>query len=193
MRKKILLPAFVLVALVHLYVPANMILDKEKTIREGATFRFKTAPVDPSDPFIGKYINLYFDESSFQIPRTEEFNQGETIYVTLDADEQGFAEIVGISKERPVEREDYVEATVSYAYVDTMTTINILYPFDRFYMEESKALNAEKAYNAAALDSTSVTYALVNVRNGDAVIKDVLINGIPIREAARIYKDPATE
>ena len=193
MNKKILLPAFVVVALVQLFIPANMIFNKQKTIQQGSLFRFKTAPVDPTHPFIGKYINLYFEEAAFTIPRTEEYAQGQTIYVSFDADANGFAEIIEVSKEKPLEREDYVQATVSYAYVDTATTINIMYPFERFYMEESKASNAEKAYNAAAMDSTSITYALVSIRNGDAVIKDVLINGIPIREAAKLYKEPIYE
>ena len=55
-------------------------------------------------------------------------------------------------------------------------------------MEESKAHNAEQVYIESAIDTTQIAYALVSIRYGDAVVKDVIINGIPIRQAALQYK-----
>ncbi len=37
--------------LAQLYVPASMIFRNERVIREGTAFKFKTAPIDPNDPF----------------------------------------------------------------------------------------------------------------------------------------------
>ena len=50
-------------------------------------------------------------------------------------------------------------------------------PFDRFYMEESKAPKAEKVYNAANSDQRKETYALVYIKDGTAVLNDVIIDG----------------
>ena len=47
-------------------------------------------------------------------------------------------------------------------------------------MEESKALAAEQAYIKASADTSKVTYALIKVKNGDAVIENVFINNKPI-------------
>ena len=56
----------------------------------------------------------------------------------------------------------------------------IEFPFDRFYMEESKAYDAELTYNRTLPDTSQVAYALVNIKNGESVLKDVMINGISI-------------
>jgi uncharacterized membrane-anchored protein len=186
-NKKILFPAFILIALVQLYVPVSMILGKEKVISQGEVYRFRTQPVDPSDPFRGKYINLSFEENSIRLPNASEWYEGDPVYVILATDEKGFAKIDSLTKDLPATGDDYVKASISYIIHDTVSHVTIQYPFERFYMEESKATNAELAYNEALRDSAQITYALVSIKDGDAVIRDVLINGIPIREAAKNF------
>ena len=61
LNKRYLFAGFILVALLQLFVPANMIWQEEGTIQEGTEFHFKVAPVDPNDPFRGKYISLAFE------------------------------------------------------------------------------------------------------------------------------------
>ncbi|MBD3630845.1 GDYXXLXY domain-containing protein [Cyclobacterium sp.] len=58
-NKKIVLPVFVLIALLQLYLPAKMILDREDILHKGKEYKFKTQPIDPNDPFRGKFIALY--------------------------------------------------------------------------------------------------------------------------------------
>ena len=179
-----------IMVLAQLYIPARMIFDSENILAEGREFMFKTAPIDPTDPFRGKYIVLTFDESSAQVSNDEDWYEGQPVFINLTTDEKGFAKIQSVLKNEPIDSEDYVSATVRYvAKSDSFTNVSISYPFDRFYMEESKAYDAELAYNEAALDSNQTTYALVSVKKGDAVVKDVLINGVPIREAAMNRQD----
>ena len=182
MKKKILLPAFIIMALLQLYVPAKMISGKENVLAEGNEFMFKTAPIDPSDPFRGKYIVLSFEENTAQVANAEDWNSGDPVYVSLTKNEEGFAKILTISKDEPLETPDYVKANIQYTVSDSISHIMVEYPFDRYYMEESKAPQAEIAYNESARDSTQITYALVSVKNGDAVLQGVFINGVPIRE-----------
>ncbi len=191
-NKKIILPAFAILCMAQLFIPYNMISSKEKVWKHGKEFRFRTEPIDPSDPFRGKYINLSFAEGSVTVPNADEWIQGNPIYVNLGEDEKGFAKIISVSKEKP-EGADFVEAVTGYVYTDSITTVTIHYPFDRFYMEESKAYNAELAYAESARDTMQVTYALVAIKDGDAVVKDVLINGVPIREVARYYEEKIYE
>jgi len=183
MNKKFAIPAFFIMALAQVYFPAQIIFNSEKVFREGNEFLFKTAPIDPTDPFRGKYIVLSFEETSARVSNAVDWNYGDPVYVSLSTNEKGYATIQSISKDKPENSEDYVKASIGYVSGDSAAHVTIQYPFDRFYMEESKAYDAEIIYSESLRDTAQVTYALVAVKNGDAVVKDVVINGVPVREA----------
>ncbi|UII78259.1 GDYXXLXY domain-containing protein [Flagellimonas sp. CMM7] len=187
--KKVLFPLFILVALAQLYVPAKMIWDKEDVLDSGKEYKFKTAPIDPSDPFRGKYIVLSYDENTIEIPDEHDWIRGEVIYVSITEDKKGFAKIKSVSKEKIDLNQNFIKAKVGFITSFDTTKLTIDYPFDRFYMEESKAYDAELTHRESQRDTTKITYALVNVKNGDAVLKDVLIDGIPIRELVKAKQD----
>lgn len=184
-RKKIILSAFILTVFVQLTVPVKMILDREDILKNGSEYKFRMAPIDPTDPFRGKYITLWYEEDLVEIQTHEKWNQGETVFVILSTDDEGFAEIHSVVKEEPNSNSEYVKARVNYFFQDSSNTIRIDYPFNRFYMEESKAYGAELAYRESQTDTTQTAYALVSIKEGDAVLKDVLINDIPIREIVK--------
>jgi len=178
--KKILLPLFVLLVLAQWYVPAKMIWDREDILDTGTEYKFRTAPIDPNDPFRGKYISLNYQENWLELTDDADWERGETVYVLLSKDEGGFANIASVSKERPTGKGDFLKAKVSFISGDQPKRLVIDYPFDRFYMEETKAKEAEKTYFESLRDSSQVTYSLVNIKNGEAVLKDVLIDGVSI-------------
>ena len=172
--KKITIALFLIMCLAQWFVPAKMIYDSERVILEGIPYKFKTLPVDPSDPFRGKYITLNFEQNMINVTAGSIWSSGEIIYVTFTTDSAGFAQAAAVDKVRPSSG-DYLKTTVSY----TTSEPYLLYfelPFERFYLEESKASQAEQAYWRAQADSTQVTYGLVAIREGTAVLKDVMIN-----------------
>ncbi|HKC66640.1 MAG TPA: GDYXXLXY domain-containing protein [Bacteroidia bacterium] len=180
--KKILLIAFVLMALLQLAVPLKMVLDQEKIIATGIEYKFRIAPVDPYDAFRGRYITLNFDKSSFEILSADTFVRDESIYICLKTDSAGFADIKDVSKTVPAYKTDYVSAKVNYFY-DSRLAFN--FPFNKYYMEETKAPEAEKIYrDAIKRDTIQNAYALVSVKDGQAVLKDVIINGVSIKTLA---------
>lgn len=183
--KKIILPIFILVALAQLYVPSKMIYDREEILETGTDYKFSTAPIDPSDLFRGKYIILSYKDNVVDVKNEKSWIATETVYVSLDTDEAGFAKIESISKEKPSENQDFIKAEVSTVSSDGTNKLTIYFPFDRYYMEESKAYDAELVYTKSLQDTTQVAYALVSIKNGDAVLKDVLINGISIKEIVK--------
>ncbi len=183
--KKLLLFVFILVALAQLYVPAKMIFNKEDTLKTGIDYKFNAAPIDPTDPFRGKYIILGYKGNVAVIDNEKDWVAGETVYVFLENDQKGFAKIKSVSKEKPIDSQDYFKAEVSAVSSDGSNKLTIYYPFDRFYMEESKASDAEVIYAKTLRDTTQVTYALVSIKNGDAVLKDVLINNVSIKEVVK--------
>ena len=107
----------------------------------------------------------------------------ETAFVLLDKDAEGFAKIIAVLKQEPDNQHDYVKVKIYRAYGSDKNRFRITYPFDRFYMEETKAPDAEKIYRQSAGDpDKKPAYTLVAVKNGNAVLKDVIINGRSVKD-----------
>ncbi|TXK24677.1 GDYXXLXY domain-containing protein [Pontibacter qinzhouensis] len=180
--KNFLLPVFILVCLAQLYIPVSMIRNKEDILQNGKEFKFLTAPIDPYDPFRGKYVSLDFKENNFPVNNAEAWKRGCSIYLHLKTDTQGFTTISGISPERPAATTDYIAGKVEYvSHHSGRNHVFFQLPFDRYYMEESKAYEAEVAYRTLQQDSTQLTYALVRVKEGEAVLQEVLVNEVPLK------------
>ncbi|WP_299259942.1 GDYXXLXY domain-containing protein [uncultured Aquimarina sp.] len=170
---------FIIVALAQIFVPIQMVMDSESTIISGVAYRFKTRPIDPTDPFRGKYIKLHYDMDHFNTEDST-YVVGEEIYIYLKNDSEGFAEVSQISKTLLQSETDYVTARVTYYYKGK---VNFQLPFNTFYMEETKAYDAELAYaKANRRNLSNNVYALVYIKDDDVVLKDVFINDIPIQE-----------
>lgn len=180
MKTKYLIIAFAITALLQAAVPLKMIYDSEMTEKHGAEYRFRTTPVDPTDPFRGKYITLDFEAEAVNTQDTT-WVRNEKIYASLGKDSLGFATITNVSREKPTDNSDYIATKVGYYYG---RDLHIDLPFDRFYMEEGKAYEAETAYREYNLAAVKFmpAYAIVAVKDGNSVLKNVIIDGIPIKE-----------
>ena len=177
---KFIFPLFLIMCVVQWFVPARMIFEHEDVIDKGITFFFKTAPIDPNDPFRGKYIYLNYDFTEVITDSVHQWKQGEKVYVIIKKNPDGFAVPDKISKDEPVSQINYVRATIGYVFNDSSKRVNIHYPFDRFYMEEYAAPVAETVYVEASTDTTNTSYALVKIKKGQAVVEDVFINDTSI-------------
>lgn len=166
---------FAVMILAQWFIPLKMIFEQESVLKTGTVYKFKTQPIDPTDPFRGKYITLRFEEDTFLSDSTVQFQSGEDVFVGLKKDEEGFAVIESVSRDKPTTTSEFVQAKTGYA--DSGGSVQIRYPFNKFYLEESKAADAERAYWEANSDSTQIAYALVNIKDGNAALKDVIING----------------
>lgn len=177
--KTLALPLFVVMCVAQWFVPGKMIYDSETVIVEGVTYKFKTQPIDPSDPFRGKYITLNFDANSIVVisDNTDStyWESGDDIFVTFTTDSAGFAKPLGIYREEP-DTEAYLKTTVSYFNTSEKSEVFFNIPFDRFYLEESKASQAEQLYWQAQLDTVQVAYGVVTIGKGQAVLTDVMIS-----------------
>lgn len=174
---RLLLPVlFVLMCLAQWFVPGKMIFDSEFTTNNGAFYKFKTRPIDPTDPFRGKYVTLSFQENAILVDSTSHWDFGDVIFVEFITDEDGFAKPTAVSREAPPS-ENYLKTRVNYVYPhDQGTKVFYDIPFSRLYMEESKASEAERVYWESLSDTTQVTYALVSIGKGNAVLQNVYIN-----------------
>ena len=179
--KKITIGFFIAMCLVQWLVPAKMIYDSENLLREGIQYRFRTLPIDPSDPFRGKYITLNFEANSITLTDSADWKAGDVVFVSFTTDSAGFAQADVLYRDEPP-MGSYLKTTVRYTTTNEPFQVFFELPFNRFYLEESKAPQAEQVYLNSQRDSTLVTYALVNIGKGTALLKDVMINDKSIVE-----------
>lgn len=177
MKSKLIIIGLVLLFVVQLYVPSSMMLERSEVLQEGELLKLRTAVVDPYDPFKGKYITLRFEENRC-IDTVNDWLRDETVYVSYKLDSLGFDVIDEVSKAIPTSTQRYVKAKVGYIYGDEYVTID--YDFDRYYMNEYKAYDAELTYRDANRADTLQTYAVVKVKNGLPVLENVMIDDQPI-------------
>lgn len=178
-NKKALFVIFIIVVLAQLYVPTKMILNQESVLETGKRFKFKTRPFDPIDPLRGKYIFLRFEEDKFDITNKNEWTRHQEVFVIIENDAEGFAKIASVVKDKPDLNIDFLKAKIDYVNKEH---IRIEYPFKRFYMEESKAKEAEDLYQQNSNEKIKNAYALVYIKEGESVLKDVMIDGKSIKD-----------
>jgi hypothetical protein len=188
-RHRILALVFLAVALVQLALPASRILQYEKTLTEGRAFKFKTAPVDPYDAFRGRYVALGFDARDATWSEGERPEYGTPIYARVEADADGYAKFGEATLDPPSDG-DYLKVTAGFMDKDKKIGVGI--PFDRFYMEEQIAPEAEKVYregsrvipsNQSSRDTPA--HAIIRIRDGLGVIEQVYIGDKTLAEAAK--------
>jgi len=170
--------AFALLAVVLLVVPLWMVFNRDTVLTNGKEFKFRTAPVDPYDPFRGKYVTLNFDQSRIKVDNPSRFARGQRVFVEVRDGQDGFAELFAPSTEAP-DVDHYLEAEVDYSW-DTDSTLSLLLPFNRYYMEESKADDAESLVRNSSTDMT--TYAMVSIFRGQSALKKLVVGGKPIED-----------
>lgn len=180
-KTTLLILIFLAMLLLQWIVPLRMVLRQENVLRSGHTYRFRCAPIDPADPFRGRYMTLAFNDITIPLPAGLMVNTGEKVFVTVREDSSGFAIIDEVLVHPPTHSNLYFEARISAIQTDS-TLLVLEYPFTRFYMEEFKAPKAEKIYFDALRDSSQVAYALVTIARGRSQLIDVQINGRSIHQ-----------
>lgn len=183
-NKNLLITLFLFVVIAQLIVPAQMIYNQEDILNTGKIVKFQCEPIDPNDPFRGKYITLNFKENRIKVKNFKNWKNNETVYAEIETSKDGFAKIKSLSRTEPTDNSTYLKLKISYI-ADYENKIYLDFPFNRFYMNENKAKKAEEVYTESTIDTTKIAYALVATKNGEAVIKDVLIDNKSIKELAK--------
>jgi uncharacterized membrane-anchored protein len=171
---------FGLACLAQIAVPGSLVVQHELTRSGGTLWKFQTAPVDPNDPFRGRYVRLSFTAEREHVP----FADSETMYVgpdtrmyaVLAAGPDGFARLVRLHEARPASG-DYLDVFVYGSASEAVVRL----PFDRYYLPEDRAPQVEREYFEASRSAQSNTYAEVRVRNGHAALTALVLGGKPVQ------------
>ena len=205
--KRLRLPLFLALCAVQLAIPLAMAYRYERTLREGAVYRFHTEPFDPVDAFRGRYVAIRLRLLGAGAHPGSRDRWSEKVYVTLGRDSQGFATVRALSEEPPAGG-DWLSGTLAEDVYEDLPPrpadapperparlgTRIELPFDRYYMEEGNAPQAERAVRGLgpgmdpdALGRSITAFgpqmdvtARVRVRQGLGAIEGLDVNGVPI-------------
>lgn len=173
MREKIIIGLFLGLVLLQIISPISMIAKRESVLKNGAQFKFKTAPVDPYDAFRGRYVALSVEANKAPKPQGVDLKYDQKVYAQISNDEQDFAKITRITTQKP-QGAAYLTAKVSY-FSDNEVFLRL--PIDRYYMEEKAAPQAEQLYRENNRRGKQDAYVTVRIKNGFAVIEGLYIGG----------------
>lgn len=190
MNARPLLAGLALAAAAQWAVPAYLVYRGQTTLAEGTSYRFRTAPVDPVDPFRGRYVVLDFEAARLAVPAgTHDFEPGQRVYAPIAVDEQGYATL-GVPSPRPPDGGDYLQVRIQWVGDGEL---RLRLPFDRYYLDERLAPEAERRSQAGRgprrgapdEDHRQPAHVSVRVRDGYAVIEELYIDGQPVHALLR--------
>lgn len=198
MRPRLLIGLFALLCVAQLGAVVSMVVRYEAALRSGTPYKIPVEPVDPADPFRGRYVAIRpvlvapdppGAENDSIHKKLEGWNQ--SVHVSLETGPDGFARVQQTFEEPPSGR-DYLTATsdgrrYEPSSLGTSTPrwagYGLHLPFDRYYMKETAAPQAEDAYRkAAGVGSGKRAWVLVRVRNGMGAVEGLYIDGVPIED-----------
>jgi uncharacterized membrane-anchored protein len=182
MNRRLLI--FAVLAVVQLAAPLSLVAWREMILNAGTQVKFLTAPVDPVDALRGRYVALSMQERFADYPQASAGGRDRRrLYVLLTRDAQGFAHVTGVSVSRPASGL-YIRARVRPYYFPARRQVQIEWPFDRYYLNERLAPQAERLYRQQA--GRQNAYVTVRVLRGQAALEGLYVAGQPIERLLRL-------
>jgi len=157
------LVGLIIVFLVILSVVISFISYNEWPKLTGDKIVLATQPVDPFDPFRGQYMRINYDIS--RLNDITGFEEGDTIYVLLEEDEQEIWRFKDTSMSKP-DRGDFIKGKVTRS---SGTDVSIEYGIEQFFFERH-----------ADVPTTNITVEVSVANSGRAVFSQLLQHGKPV-------------
>jgi uncharacterized membrane-anchored protein len=176
--------SLLIVILLQIAFALNMIFNSENTLNNGRLYKFKCAPVDPFDPFRGKFVSLRFEAETFR-SFDESLTLHKEYFASVRTNTKGNAEIYNLNEVQP-EDGDYFKVKIIRK---SGRNVILEFPFNRYYIEESKAKAAELVYR----ERPELATAFVYIANGRTVLDKIMLENQTIEEAAIEYLDRTNE
>jgi hypothetical protein len=168
--------AFSLTAAAMICLVAYQIASSENRLRTGKKIKIAVAAYDPSDPLRGRYLALSprgFETSDPSSPSDAAHEGGAPVFVFLKEDEKGFSRLERTTDKKP-DIHEYLE--LSY---DEKGKIKP--PFERFYLNQDEAPEAEKLMRSA---SSKEAYVIAYLKDGHLTLRELDIGGRVFRAGA---------
>jgi uncharacterized membrane-anchored protein len=168
---------FALISLAQWAVPLSQIFRYEQTLSKGTLIRLKCSAPDPYDPLRGRYLAVRPDQDDVAIAKSAKLHRGQHAYATLKTGTDGLTVLDELQAEPPASG-DFVRVTVRW---ESEGKAHIEWPFDRFYLNEALAPEADKWF-AESIRGSKGVIAEVRVHHGTAVLENLTFDGKSFRE-----------
>lgn len=178
MSKKVQIILYILAVILQLTVISSIIFKNNATVASGIELKIKVFPIDPYDPFRGKYVDLNVNNYVSK-QNGVDILKNSKVYVTLRTNPDGFSELDTAYITKP-KNKPYVETVAARDSYNPETSVYIDNPFKRFYIEEVYSEEAETAYRQNATEKD--VYIKVKILDGKSVIEELYIENEPIKE-----------
>lgn len=193
MKGPMLWLSFAAIAVAQLAAPTAMIHKRTTTLEQGTQYKFRTGAIDPADPFLGRYVALNLEAARISLSKPTQgdaYVGGQPGYAAIIIGDDGYARL-GLPLTKPPATGDHLKTRVLWK---TAEELFLHLPFDRYYMEESLAPEAEQAYFRAmtarrvaeesGVPATEQQEIFITVRmhKGFGVLEELYIDNVPIRE-----------
>jgi uncharacterized membrane-anchored protein len=185
--KSLPLILFALVSLAQWAAPLSQIFKYERTLTNGTLIRLKCTAPDPYDPLRGRYLAVRPVQDEAPIAKGEKLLTGQHAYATLQTAADGLATLREIHAQPPTSG-DYVRVTCNWESADKA---NVSWPFDRFYLNEALAPEADKWFSETIRDAKGII-AEVRVHQGLAVLENLTFDGKSLRDILKERVKPST-
>ena len=157
--------------------PLSQIWTHEQVLTQGMLIKIKCSAPDPYDPLRGRYLAVRPVQREISVPADLKLQRGMFVYGILTPGADGLSTITSLSLTPPASGA-YLRFRSGYIY-STGATIN--WPFDRFYVNEKLAPEADKWFAENIRSDKGIT-AEVRVLNGRAVLEDLSMDGKSFRD-----------
>ena len=201
--------ALIVLALLQIGASGWLIADRECVLAKGQEVKFVTRPADPYDPFRGRYVALSFQAEAYESESDLKLPYRVPLYAVFEVDADGYASVSTIQQEPPTDesaiyvkleswwfsgstspRLSVTDAPKTDEKVPERYRYNLRLPFNRYYMNENAAPDAENRYRQAnrpgnadsEAQMTRDNYLTVRILNGRAVAEQLFIEGKPIEQ-----------
>ena len=176
--KKLPLLLFAVTVLAQWAAPLLQIWKHERTLAQGSVHRLKCTAPDPYDPLRGRYLAVRPEQEESHVDKGLKLVSGQRVYVTLLDGPDGLARLSSAHL-TPPESGAYVRMSVRWAAAEGL--VRLEWPFDRFYLNEKLAPEADKWF-AESIRSSKGVVAEIRVLKGSAVLTDLVFDGRSFRE-----------
>lgn len=186
MKQKLIIGLLIVLVLLQIASPLSMIIKRELVLKNGMSFRFKTALIDSSDPFRGRYVALRIEANKVPKSKGIMFKPEQKVYAQIVVDESGYAGIGKITTQKP-KNPAFLDAKISSFRTSNEVFLDLA--IDRYYLGEKATPQAEKIYREHNKQGKQDAYIIVKVKNGFAVVEGLYIGGQRIED---LLSSPAT-
>ena len=191
---RLIITAFILVALAQLFVPYQMISKQAGFAETGTEFKFRTDNRFNPDfneirtDLSGESIRLKFREDHLKISDKRYWEKVQNAYVIFTRDSDGFAKIRSVVTIKPADTFDWVRARVNVNWKDS-ARLELFYPFTNYYIQDTKNKKVESAIKNGLCDTLKTNYLKIKIKENQFVTGDLVIDGVPFKEMIRETKE----